>query len=368
MMLNKKVEVKLGKDSYPVFIDNNILGDSGKIISNLGNFSSVVIITDKTVDKIYLDLVKDSIKKKFNKVSSITLPCGEKTKSYYYLKLLLEKILAKKIDRQCLLIALGGGVIGDLVGFVSSLLLRGIPYVQIPTTLLAQVDSAVGGKTGINSKYGKNLIGSFKQPLCVITDLETLSSLPKRELFAGYAEILKYSFIKDEKFFYWLNKFGVDLLNLNYEKLEYAIKKSCKIKSKIVSLDEREHGQRAFLNFGHTFGHAIESLNDYSTSIKHGEAILMGMVIAIKLSINLKLCSSSVLPIVIEHYKKLGLNFNFKNLKITTTVNEFVDRLYYDKKVKAGKINFILIEKIGLPIIFNKVKREEIVNLIKNEL
>ena len=367
-MLKKQLQVKLGKNSYPIFIDKNILRDSGKIISNLGNFSSVIIITDNTVEKIYLDSVKKSLKQKFSKVSSITLPYGEKTKSYYFLKLLLDKILAKKIDRQCLLIALGGGVIGDLVGFVSSLLLRGVSYVQIPTTLLAQVDSSVGGKTGINSKYGKNLIGSFKQPLCVITSLETLSTLPKRELFSGYAEILKYSFIQDENFFEWLDKFGIDLLNLNYEKLEYAVKKSCMIKSKIVSLDEKEHGQRAFLNFGHTFGHAIESLNNYSANLKHGEAILIGMIIAIKLSINLKLCNFSILPKVVEHYKKLGLNFNFKNLKISTTVDEFVDRLYYDKKVKAGKINFILIEKIGLPVIFNKVKRAEIKNLIKNEL
>ncbi len=368
MMLKKKIEVKLSKNSYPIYIDKDILRDSGKIISNLGDFSSIIVITDKIVDKIYLDIVTTSLKRNFRRVSSITLPYGEKTKSFYYLKLLLEKILAKKIDRQCLLIALGGGVIGDLVGFVSSLLLRGISYVQIPTTLLAQVDSSVGGKTGINSRYGKNLVGSFKQPVCVITALETLSTLPTRELFSGYAEILKYSFIKDAKFFDWLNKFGKDLLKVNYEKLEYAIKKSCIIKSKIVSLDEKEHGQRAILNFGHTFGHAIESLNNYSTEVKHGEAILIGMMIAIKLSINLKLCNDSVLPKVVGHYKELGLNFSFKNLKISPTVDEFVDRLYYDKKVKAGKINFILIKKIGLPIIFNKVRREEIKHLIKNEL
>ncbi len=367
-MLKKQIILRLGKNSYPIYVDKDILKDSGKIISDLGNFSSIIVITDKTVEKIYLDRVVSSLKEKFNKVSSVTLPCGEKIKSFYYLKFLLEKILSKKIDRKCLLIALGGGVIGDLVGCVSSLLLRGISYVQIPTTLLAQVDSSVGGKTGINSKYGKNLIGSFKQPICVIASLETLSTLPKRELFSGYAEILKYSFIKDERFFDWLNKFGTDLLKIKYEKLEYAVRKSCIIKSKIVSLDEREDGQRAFLNFGHTFGHAIESLNNYSPNVKHGEAILVGMMIAIKLSIDLKLCNASVLPKVIEHYKKLGLNFSFKNLKISSTVDEFLDRLYYDKKVKEGKINFILIKKIGHPIIFNKVRRGELKNLIKNEI
>ena len=367
-MIQKSLQVNLGKDSYPIYIGDNILKYSGKIVSSIGEFSKVIIVTDKNIKKFHLEEVQQSFHKNFSRISFITIPPGEKTKSFYYLNLLLNKILALKIDRQCLLVALGGGVIGDLVGLVSSLLLRGVSYVQIPTSLLAQVDSAVGGKTAINTNFGKNLIGTFKQPIAVISSMNTLKTLPRRAVCSGYAEILKYSLIKDREFFFWLEKNGVKLLNLDFSKLKYAIKKSCEIKANVVSKDEKENGIRALLNLGHTFGHVIETLNNFSQKVQHGEAVLIGMVLAVKLSINLNLCNNSILMLVEKHYKKLKLKHKISDFKIKTTTQEFVNLLYYDKKVINGKINFVLLKDIGNPIITDTVKKIDLNKLMKKEI
>ena len=367
-MIQKSLQVNLGKNSYPIYIGDDIIKFSGRIVSLIGDFSRIVIVTDKNIEKLHLVEVKKSFKTNYKNVDVIVIPPGEKTKSFYYLNFLLDQILKIKVDRQCLLVALGGGVIGDLVGLVSSLLLRGIPYVQIPTTLLAQVDSAVGGKTAINSKFGKNLIGTFKQPIAVISSINILYTLQKRAICSGYAEILKYSLIHDKKFFFWLDKNAEKLINLDFLKLKYAIKKSCEIKASIVAKDEKESGMRALLNLGHTFGHVIETLNNYSQKVQHGEAVLIGMILAVKLSINLNLCNSQILVLVEKHYDKLKLKYKINDYKIKTTTKEFVNLLHYDKKVKKGKINFILLKDIGSPIIIDTVKKIDLNRLIEKEI
>ena len=365
--MTEKIVVKLKNRKYPIFIGEEILYDCGSIIKDFGNFSKVIIISDKNVSKIYAKDTKKSLAKYFNYIEIISLPSGEKTKSFFYLKFLVDKILKFKVDRNCVLIALGGGVIGDLVGFVSSILLRGVPFIQIPTTLLAQVDSSVGGKTAINTEHGKNLVGTFKQPECVITSLNTLKTLNQREINSGYSEIIKYSLIKDKKFFYWLQKNGISILNKNYDACLYSIKKSCLIKSKIVERDEKEVGVRALLNFGHTFGHAIEKINNYSKKINHGEAVLLGMVMASKLSVEKNFLREKCFNSIIEHFKSLSLKMNVREFGLKLSVKKFLPLLKFDKKVKKNKINFILLKDIGNGVICNSVSDRLLNNFLKEK-
>ena len=257
---------------------------------------------------------------------------------------------------------------GDLVGLASSLILRGLDFVQVPSTLLAQVDSSVGGKTGINSKYGKNLIGSFNQPKSVIISTDILKTLNKRDVNSGYAEILKYSFINDKKFFNWLVKNGKKVISLHTESCVYAIKKSCSIKSKIVSIDEKEKGIRELLNFGHTFGHAIEAITGYKNKIKHGEAIFIGMHLAIKFSTFLKICKKDVLEKYSSHLKNLKINYKLSDYNIRISPKIFLRHMRFDKKVKNNKIKLILIKDIGSPIRLFLENEKLLSNFLKNEL
>ena len=367
-MIKKTLQVSLGKDSYPIYIQENALDQTSEVIKGLGEFSKIIIITDNNVAEIYLSELESNLKKVFKNVSSIILPSGEKTKSFKYLQKLINKVLSHKIDRRCLLIAFGGGVIGDLVGLTSSLILRGIPYIQMPTTLLSQVDSSVGGKTAINSDYGKNLIGTFKQPLAVISSIDVLKTLQKREINSGYAEIIKSALIKDKFFFNWLKKNGKDILNLNMNACKVAVEKSCRIKSKIVSLDEKESGIRALLNLGHTFGHVIEKYTNYSNKIKHGEAILIGILMAIKLSIKLKFCRNVILSEFENHLRDLNLKSKLDDFKISIKPEDFLELITYDKKVKNNNINFILLKKIGEGFIFNSIKKNHLYNFLKKEI
>lgn len=367
-MLNNSIKVKLGSNSYPIYIEEELISKVGKIIDSLGSYQKVIIVTDRNVAKIYLEqLERAIISNKFN-TEKIILPAGENTKSFYHLNFLLNKMLSFKIDRQSLIISFGGGVIGDLVGLAASIVLRGLDYVQIPTTLLSQVDSSVGGKTGINTAYGKNLIGTFKQPKAVISSLNTLRTLKKREIRSGYAEIVKYALIRDKTFFLWLQKNGLNLLSLDSKSCRYAIKKSCIIKSEIVSLDEQENGVRALLNLGHTFGHVIESINKYSKSIQHGEAVLVGIMLAIKLSANLNFCEKNIIDECQNHFNLLKLKYRIKDFKLKVTTERFIDLLSYDKKVKNGKINFILLKSIGEGFVYDAVKRRDLIKLLKKEL
>jgi len=342
-----KIKVNLGNRSYPIFIGNDLLSSFEKLIEGFSNYSQLLIVTDTNV-KNSINKKIFSLKKSSNKkVSVIFLPPGEKSKSFKYLEFLCEKILKKKIDRKTLLVCIGGGVIGDLVGLTASVLLRGIDFVQVPTTLLSQVDSSVGGKTAINSKFGKNLIGTFYQPKTVLISLNILKSLPKRQILCGYAEILKYSLIRDNNFFLWLKKNGHKIISLEKKSLIYAIKKSCQIKSDIVSKDEREIGIREILNFGHTFGHAIESQTNFSKKILHGEAVFLGMFLAIKFSTFLSFGNEKMIENYENHMKTLKISFRLSDYNLKFSPKEFIKHLKFDKKVKNSKLKFILLKQYG---------------------
>ena len=360
-------KVSLGINSYKIFIGKDIHKSLTDYISNYKNYSKTVVISDKNILKKNPILFNNFLKKEIE-FDQIILPHGEKIKSFEYLELIVEKILKLEVDRDTLLICIGGGVLGDLVGLASSLILRGLDFVQVPSTLLAQVDSSVGGKTGINSKYGKNLIGSFNQPKSVIISTDILKTLNKRDINSGYAEILKYSFINDKKFFNWLVKNGKKVISLHTESCAYAIKKSCSIKSKIVSIDEKEKGIRELLNFGHTFGHAIEAITGYKNKIKHGEAIFIGMHLAIKFSIFLKICKKDVLEKYSSHLKNLKINYKLSDYNIRISPKSFLRHMRFDKKVKNNKIKLILIKDIGSPIRLFLENEKLLSNFLKNEL
>ena len=359
--------VSLGINSYKIFIGKDIHKSITDYISNYKNYSRTIVISDEKILKKNPSLFNRYLKREM-KFEMIILPQGEKIKSFKYLELIIEKILQLEIDRNTLLICIGGGVLGDLVGLASSLILRGLDFVQIPSTLLAQVDSSVGGKTAINSKYGKNLIGSFKQPKSVIISTDILKTLNKREVNSGYAEILKYSFINDKRFFNWLVNNGEKVISLHTESCVYAIKKSCSIKSKIVSIDEKEKGIRELLNFGHTFGHAIEAITGYKEKIKHGEAIFIGMYLAIKLSILLKICKPNVLERYTSHLKNLKISFKLSDYNIRISKEKFLKHMRFDKKVKNNKIKLILIKDIGSPVRLFVENEKLLSNFLKNEL
>ncbi len=360
-------KVSLGINSYKIFIGKDIHKSITDFISNYKNYSKTIVISDRNIVEKNPSLFNKFLKKKIE-FEKIILPEGEKIKSFKYLEMIIEKILKLKIDRNTLLICIGGGVLGDLVGLASSLLLRGLDFVQIPSTLLAQVDSSVGGKTGINSKYGKNLVGTFKQPKSVIISTDILKTLNKRDINSGYAEILKYSFINDKNFFNWLVTNGKKVVSLNTESCIYAIKKSCLIKSKIVSKDEKEKGKRELLNFGHTFGHAIEAITGYKSKIKHGEAIFIGMYLAIKFSTLLKICKKDVLEKYISHLKDLKINFQLSDYNIRIAPHRFLEYMRFDKKVKNNKMKLILIKDIGYPIRLFLENEKLLSNFLKNEL
>ena len=363
-----KFNVKLKDSSYPIFIGKNLIENINLYIPEVNNFSKIIIITDKTVYKNLNKKIKTVESNFSKKILKFIVPQGEKTKSFFYLESLVEKILKKKIDRNSLILCIGGGVIGDLVGLVSSLLLRGIKFVQIPTTLLAQVDSSVGGKTAINSKLGKNLIGSFYQPKAVLISLNTLKNLPHRQIISGYAEILKYSLIKDNAFFFWLKKNGQKIISLDNRCLIYAIKKSCQIKSKIVSEDEKEKGIREILNLGHTFGHAIESQTGFSKKILHGEAVFLGIFLAIKFSIFLGFGKKKMIESYENHMKHLKIPFKLSDYNLKFTYKEFIKHLRFDKKVKNNKLKFILLKQYGKTLSYTLNNEKLLVKFLETNL
>ena len=363
-----KIQVNLGNRSYPIYIGNNLFSSFEKLIQDFSKYSKVVIICDNNVKKSISDFFF-LLKKRFDKKTfTFCLPPGEKSKSFKYLELLCEKILEKRIDRKTLLICLGGGVIGDLVGLTASILLRGIDFVQIPTTLLSQVDSSVGGKTAINSKLGKNLIGTFYQPKAVLISLNTLKSLPYRQIISGYAEILKYSLIKDNTFFFWLKKNGHKIISLDKTSLIYAIKKSCQIKSQIVSEDEKEKGIREILNLGHTFGHAIESHTGFSKKILHGEAVFLGMFLAIKFSVFLGFGKKKMINSYESHMENLKIPFRLSDYNLKFSSKEFIKHLRFDKKVKNNKLKFILLEQYGKTLSYTLNDEKLLIKFLEKNL
>ena len=341
--------VALGDRAYPIHIGNGLLTQPKLILPHLKS-KQAAIVTNTTVGPLYLERVQSGLIQAGIKIVSIVLPDGEAYKNGDSLNHIYSTLLQHRIERKGTLIALGGGVIGDLTGFAAATYLRGVPFIQIPTTLLAQVDSSVGGKTGINHALGKNMIGAFYQPQLVLADTDTLDTLPDRELSAGLAEVIKYGLIRDLSFFAWLETNMDKLLARDASALGYAIHRSCRNKAEVVAADERESGQRALLNFGHTFGHAIEVGMGYGAWL-HGEAVATGMIMATELSQRLGWLGASDVA-------RIRALISQARLPATAPAlgrEKYLDLMGLDKKVEGGKMRFVLLKAIGEAVLTAEV-------------
>jgi 3-dehydroquinate synthase len=335
-----------GPASYDIVIGDSILSEAGILISVRLSKRRCLIVTDSNVAPLYLARCEAVLAAAGHTLlPSITVPAGEASKDFSTLQNVLGEMLKNGVDRKAVIIALGGGVVGDLAGLAASLVLRGVDIVQIPTTLLAQVDSSVGGKTGIDTPHGKNTVGAFYQPRLVVIDTALLDSLPKREMLAGYAEVVKYGLIKDPDFFSWCKANAVNMLNGDREAQIYAISTCCTHKAKIVAADEREAGERALLNLGHTFGHALEAATGFGTMLLHGEAVAIGMVMAFKLSAQMGLCSHTEAYDVRDHLASTGLPV--KPPAHSYDIDQLMALMAQDKKAENRKLTFILARGIG---------------------
>lgn len=366
-----RVPVALAGRAYDILIGPRLLSEAGRHIAPLlpKDGRRVIAVTDDTVARLYLHRLSSSLDEAGISCRPIILPAGEQTKSFERLQELVEEILRQKPDRRTLLIALGGGVIGDIAGLAASLTLRGIDYVQIPTTLLAQVDSSVGGKTAVNSRLGKNLIGAFHQPRLVLSDTSALDTLPTRERLAGYAEVLKYGIISKPDFFSWLEENGRRVLAGEQDALAHAVAESCRAKAEIVAADEREEKDlRALLNFGHTFAHAFEAETGYdSGALLHGEAVAIGMLLALKLSARLGLCDGSVAERVAAHYATTGLPASPREFRSEWSVNALMNHFTRDKKSTGGALTFVLARGIGQAFVSRDVNEKILRTLLEEE-
>ena len=369
----KKVNVNLPGSgspniSYDIHIGAGLLRSCAPFLSPLLKRPFVAIVTDENVAQAHLEnLTKTLDSAGISHVTKI-MPPGEASKSFTGLETLVDWLLDNKVERQDMVIALGGGVIGDLTGFAASTLRRGVRFTQIPTTLLAQVDSSVGGKTGINVPQGKNLVGAFHQPSLVLADLDVLQTLPDREFRAGYAEIVKYAAICDRPFFDWLESNLDALKNRDNQAMSYAIEKSCQTKADIVAQDEKEHGARALLNLGHTFAHAYENLTGYSDNLLHGEAVGLGMAQAARLSVDLGLCPETDAQALVNHLASAGLPISQTDVKGGPfEATNLVNAMAQDKKVSQGVMTFILMKAIGKAFITNDVSAKQITTFLQNQ-
>ncbi len=356
--MKNDIRVNLNQRSYNIVIGPDSIENLTEFLDQR-NYSKIFIITDTNVAKRHLSRLEEVLEKSKIATEIVATDAGEQTKSFQSLEQICEEILAKGIDRKSLIIAFGGGVIGDLSGFIASILLRGIDFIQIPTTLLAAVDSSVGGKTAINSKSGKNLVGSFYQPQLVICDLNFLKTLPAREIRSGYAEVVKYGLIQDRDFFIFLTENYQKIFDGDVEALTKIITKSCQSKAEIVSQDETENGCRALLNFGHTFGHIFETETNYSAEILHGEAVALGMLMAAKMSLNFGMIGENDFSKIKSHLEKCGFETNPKKIRTHWDQENLIRHLYKDKKNEGGNLTFILLEKIGSAVIKKSVALED---------
>lgn len=336
----KTFDVELGKRSYPILIGADLLTE-GRTLSRHMRGRRALVVTNEKVAPLYLDKALGAL----GDVSAdhLVLADGEQFKTLDTLKLIFDRLLKLKHDRTTTLIALGGGVVGDMTGFAAACYQRGVDFIQVPTTLLAQVDSSVGGKTGVNHPLGKNMIGAFHQPRCVVADTTTLATLPVRQFRAGIAEIIKYGLIADPEFFAWLERNIDAVIGLDQNALVYAIERSCRVKASIVSADEREGGLRAILNFGHTFGHAIETAQAY-TGWLHGEAVAAGMVMAARLSARMKWLEDADVRRIVRLLERVGLPVTFPP---EMSGSDLIERMSVDKKAMNGIIRLVLLRRIG---------------------
>jgi len=348
--------VDLGERSYDILVGDGLLTGAGKLIAPVLAEPRIVVITDENVEKHCLGTLEKSLDEAGIDHQRIVLEAGEQTKDYAHVESLTGQLLDHRVERATTLIALGGGVVGDIAGFAAAVTLRGMDFIQIPTTLLAQVDSSVGGKTGINTPQGKNLIGAFHQPRLVLADIGALASLPPREMRAGYAEVIKYGLIDDADFFAWLEANGRAVLDGDPEACLHAVLTSCRAKASIVQADETEKGSRALLNLGHTFGHALEAQTGYSDALHHGEAVAIGLGLAFDLSVRMGLCPGQDRDRLKSHFAAVGLPVGLGGLADGGwSAAGLIDLMGQDKKVRSGAMTFVLLRGIGQAFITQDV-------------
>ena len=351
----KRLNINLADRSYEILINRNLISKTGKLISERFNPSRIAVITHPSVRQLFGEKIEPGLAAAGYAPEFIEVPEGESSKSLQQAGAVYDRLLEMNCDRKSTLIALGGGVVGDLTGFIAATYQRGISYVQIPTTLLSQVDSSVGGKTGVNHPRGKNMIGAFYQPRLVVIDLDTLQTLPKKEFRAGLAEVVKYGIIADAKLFAFLEKNAKKILSLNSDCLERIIETSCSIKAGVVEKDERENRHRMILNFGHTFGHSIETMTNY-TRYLHGEAVAIGMIQAAWLSVETGRCAKDIPQRIVGLLKNLGLPTQPPDLRS----KDIIESMHHDKKTSHNQLRFVLVKDIGSVEIVDDVPETQI--------
>ena len=363
------VAVELGERSYDILVGEGLLADAGRYLSGVISRPPVVIVTDRVVAGLHLKALTDALDGAGIGHHAIVLDAGEQTKDFANLQRLVEEILDTRPERNSAVIALGGGVVGDITGVAASLVLRGLDFIQIPTTLLAQVDSSVGGKTAINTRHGKNLLGSFYQPRLVLADTGVLDTLDRRELKAGYAEVVKYGLLGDARFFDWLETNAKAVLDGDAQARRRAVVACCVAKADIVAADERETGRRALLNLGHTFGHALEAECGYGAALLHGEAVAIGTMLAFDLSVSLGLCPSQDAARVRRHFDAVGLPTGLDALGARRwDAAKLVDHMRRDKKVSGGRIKFVLVRGIGQAFVTGDVGDDDVMRHLEGAI
>ncbi|NKQ85009.1 3-dehydroquinate synthase [Rhizobium ruizarguesonis] len=364
----RTVHVPLGERAYDILIGPGLIARAGAEIASRLKGRKAAVVTDENVAPLYLKAFVASLDEAGIASAEVVLPAGEKTKSFEHLITVCDKVLEARVERNDYVIALGGGVIGDLSGFAAGIVRRGVRFVQVPTSLLSQVDSSVGGKTGINSRHGKNLIGVFHQPDLVLADTDVLNSLSEREFRAGYAEVAKYGLIDKPDFFAWLEANWKAVFTGGSARIE-AIAASCQAKADVVVADERENGPRALLNLGHTFGHALEAATAYDSSrLVHGEGVSIGMVLAHEFSARMNLASPDDARRVERHLKEVGLPTRMSDIPGDLPPAEMLmDAIAQDKKVKSGKLTFILTRGIGQSFVADDVPASEVISFLREK-
>ncbi|WIY24597.1 3-dehydroquinate synthase [Parasedimentitalea psychrophila] len=367
--MENTVHVDLGDRSYDVVIGPGLLAQAGSRIAPLLTRRRVVVVSDETVAALHLDTLRAGLATAGIEMVALALPPGESTKAWPQFSRTVEWLLDQKVERGDIVVAFGGGVIGDLVGFAAAVLRRGVRFVQIPTSLLAQVDSSVGGKTGINAPQGKNLIGAFHQPSLVLADTAVLGTLTARDFLAGYGEVVKYGMLGDAGFFSWLEANGPRLAGGDMAARVEAVTRSVQMKADIVARDETEQGDRALLNLGHTFGHALEAATGYSDRLLHGEGVAIGCVLAFELSARLGLCSQEDPSRVRAHLKDMGMKTDLADIAgDLPSAEALVDLMGQDKKVVDGQLKFILARSIGDAFVTGDVPAEAVLSVLKDAL
>lgn len=363
------VHVPLDERSYIVRIGHDLIANSGREIAPLLSRPRVAVLTDQTVAKLHLDALGAGLKANGIAMTSLALAPGEATKSWAGLESAVEWLLSERIERKDVVVALGGGVVGDLGGFAAAILRRGVRFIQIPTSLLAQVDSSVGGKTGINSPHGKNLIGAFHQPCLVLADIGVLDTLPPRDFLAGYGEVVKYGLLGDADFFAWLEKNGPALAAGDAVLRSEAVRRSVQMKADIVVRDETEQGDRALLNLGHTFCHALEAATGYSERLLHGEGVAIGCALAFETSARLGFCSQEEPSRVREHLKSMGMKTDLADIPGPLPDSEtLISLMGQDKKVVDGALRFIMARGIGQAFVTSDVDRNVLRSVLNDAL